>query len=209
PTPASGTPAGFADSERRWLVPTLVVVLVAVALGVAGLLLQGSGNGIFGADDDSPPTTEAPAASEQATITASTDFDPEGDGSEHPEEAQAGNAFDDDASTSWSSESYSSSDWGGLKPGVGLILTLDEAGPIGSVEFDTPLSGWQAEVFVAGSPQDSLSGWGEPVGSFSTSDSGTNTVDLGDDVEGGAVLLWFTQASSQGLVTVDEVRVLR
>ena len=205
-TPPSGTPAGFAESERRWLVPTLVVVLVAVALGVAGLLLQGSGNGLFG--DDPPATTpDAAAADQAATITGSIDFDPEGDGSEHPDEAQAGNAFDGDASTSWSSESYTSPDWGSLKPGVGLILTLDQPGPISAVEFDTPLSGWQAEVYVADSPQESLDGWGEPAATFPTSDSGTNAVEV--DAEGGAVLLWFTRADGQGIVSVDEVRVLR
>ena len=205
-TPPSGVPAGFAESERRWLVPTLVVVLVAVALGVAGLLLQGSGTGIFG--DDPPATTPEAAASDQrATITGSIDFDPEGDGSEHSDEAQAGNVFDGDASTSWSSESYSSPDWGSLKSGVGIVLTLDQPGPVSAVEFDTPVSGWQAEVYVADSPHDSLDGWGEPVASFPTSDSGANAVDV--DAEGSAVLLWFTRASSQGHVLVDEVRVLR
>jgi eukaryotic-like serine/threonine-protein kinase len=209
-TPPAGTPATrFADSERRWLVPTLVVVLVAVALGVAGLLLQGPGDGIFGGGggDNTPPET-TPTEQTTATITRSIDFDPGGDGEEHPEEADAGYAFDGDASTSWSSESYTSPDWGGLKPGVGLILELDEAGPISAVEFDTPLSGWQAEVYVSDSPQDSLEGWGEPVGTFPSSDSGTNTVEV--EAEGGAVLLWFTKESSQDLlVTVDEVRILR
>jgi eukaryotic-like serine/threonine-protein kinase len=210
-TPPSGTPATrFADSERRWLVPTLVVVLVAVALGVAGLLLQGPGDGIFGGgdgDNNTPPET-TPTEQTTATITRSIDFDPGGDGEEHPEEAEAGYAFDGDSSTSWSSESYTSPDWGGLKPGVGLILELDEAGPISAVEFDTPLSGWQAEVYVAGSPQDSLDAWGESVGTFPSSDSGTNTVEV--EAEGGAVLLWFTKESSQDLqVTVDEVRILR
>ena len=208
-TPPSGTPARFADSERRWLVPTLVVVLVAVALGVAGLLFQSSGDGIFGGGGDDPPAETPPAEATAATITGSIDFDPSGDGEEHPEEAQAGNAFDGDASSSWSSESYNSPEWGGLpdKTGVGLILELDEVGPVGTVEFDTPLSGWQAEVYVADTPQDTLDGWGEPVGTFPTSDSGTNSVDV--DAEGGAVLVWFTRASDNGTVTVDEVRITR
>jgi eukaryotic-like serine/threonine-protein kinase len=209
-TPPSGVPATrFADSERRWIVPTLVVVLVAVALGVAGLLLKGSGDGIFGGgDDDNTPPETTPTEQATATIARSIDFDPQGDdGEEHPDEAEAGFVFDGDPTTSWSSVTYNTPEWGGLKDGVGLILELDEAGPISAVEFDTPLSGWQAEVYVAGSPQDSLEGWGEPVGTFPSSDSGTNTVDV--DVEGGAVLLWFTRASDGGQVTVDEVSILR
>jgi tRNA A-37 threonylcarbamoyl transferase component Bud32 len=209
-TPPSGAPATrFADSERRWIVPTLVVVLVAVALGVAGLLLQGSGEGIFGGgdDDDTPPET-TPTEQATATIGRSIDFDPQGDdGEEHPDEAEAGFVFDGDPTTSWSSVTYNTPEWGGLKDGVGLILELDEAGPISAVEFDTPVSGWQAEVYVAGSPQDTLEGWGEPAGTFPSSDSGTNTVDV--DAEGGAVLLWFTRASDGGQVAVDEVSILR
>ena len=61
---------------------------------------------------------------------------------------------------------------------------------------------------MAGSPQDSLDGWGEPVGTFPSSDSGTSTVEV--EAEGGAVLLWFTRGERQDLqVTVDEVRILR
>ena len=55
----------FADSERRWLVPTLLVVLVAVALGVAGLLLQGPGDGLFGGDDGDNNTPRRDHAAEQ------------------------------------------------------------------------------------------------------------------------------------------------
>jgi serine/threonine-protein kinase len=208
-TPPTGTPATrFADTERRWLIPTLIVVLVAVALGVAGLLIKGPGDVFGGGDGGDPPAEDTPTEATQATITGSIGFDPVGDGEEHPEEAEAGYAFDNDPSTSWSSETYRSADWGGLKPGVGLILELDESGPISAVEFDTPLSGWAAEVYVADSPQDSLEGWGDPVATFPGSDSGTNTVD-GLDAEGGAVLLWFTKESTQNMVTVDEVRILR
>jgi eukaryotic-like serine/threonine-protein kinase len=209
-TPPSGTAATrFADSERRWLVPTLLVVLVAVALGVAGLLLQGSGDGLFGDGGGEDPATEEPQApaDELVAIASTIDFDPSGDASEHPEEAQAGNTFDGDAATSWSSETYSSAEWGGLKPGVGLIVELQEPGDLRALEFDTPLSGWQAQVFVADDPADQLDGWGEPVATFDTSDSGTARVEF--EAQGGAVLLWFTRASDGGLVTVDEVRVER
>ncbi|HEX5367019.1 MAG TPA: protein kinase [Acidimicrobiales bacterium] len=201
------SPTGFADSERRWLVPTLVVVLVAVALGVAGLLLQGSGRGFFG--DDSPPPTGSPAAGEAARISRVIDFDPEGnDRSEHADET--GNAVDGDPSTAWSSESYSSPEWGGLKSGVGLVAQLDRSGPISAVEIDTSLSGWRADVYVADAPKDSLDQWGAPAGSFPPGDRGTNATNV--DAQGGAVLVWFTRASDGGsdsYVSVDEIRVRR
>jgi hypothetical protein len=209
-TPPTGS-AAFADSERRWLVPTLVVVLVAVALGVAGLLLQSSGDGIFG--EAAPPgTTGAAARGEPIAIVGSIDFDPQGDGEEHPDEAQAGYAYDGDAGTSWSSENYASPDWGGFpKDGVGLIVELEQAGPIGNVQFDTTQSGWAAEVYVADHAQDSIEAWGDPVGTFPATDgageSGTASVDV--DAEGGAVLIWFTHESDDLSVKIDEVRVSR
>ena len=83
--PAGGTPPGnvpvrFRDSERRWLVPTLLVVLVAVALGLAGLLIKGSSSTLFG--DGGGSAGETPAAAEPAsgavTISGVVDFDPRG-----------------------------------------------------------------------------------------------------------------------------------
>jgi eukaryotic-like serine/threonine-protein kinase len=218
PGPGSwGTPPGgtatprFADTERRWVVPTLVVVLVAVALGVGGLLLQGSGDGIFGDSDGGGDETEQPpaASNEAVPIAQSIDFDPAGGDGEHSEEAQAGYAFDGDPTTSWSSETYNAADWGGYgKPGVGLIFDLESAGPVSSLEFDTPLSGWEAQVFVADEPTESLEAWGEPVATFDTSGSGTARVEF-EQVEGGAVLLFFTKESDELRVQVDEVRISR
>ncbi len=210
-TPSGGSaPPRFADSERRWLVPTLLVVLVAVALGVAGLLLQGSGDGLFGADDNEEPPPDEPAApaDDLVPIVRSIDFDPAGGDGEHPEEAGAGVAFDGDGSTSWSSERYNSPDWGGLgKPGVGLIFELDGSSDVRSLEFDTPLAGWEADVYVADEAHESLEDWGEPAATFETSDAGAAQVDL--EAEGSYVLLFFTRASDNGQVTVDEVRVER
>ena len=215
PTPP-GTPAvqrpgasvRFAETERRWLVPTLLVVLVAVALGVAGLLIQGSGTNLFGNPDDESDTSEAPSSAEFVPIARTIDFDPAGGDGEHAEEAERGDAFDDDQNTSWSTERYTSPDWGRLdKPGVGLILELDQSTEIHALEFDTPSVGWQAAVYVAESDPGSLEGWGEPAATFEESDSGTNKVTF--DETGGAVLLWFTRAGDDGQVTVTEVRLQR
>jgi serine/threonine-protein kinase len=206
-TTAEG-PAGFAESERRWLVPTLLVVLVAVALGVAGLLLQSSGDGLFG--DDTPPTSSPDDAEAQGdetvAITRSVDFDPFGGDREHPDEAAQGFAMDGDPATSWSTSNYETPDWGGLdKDGVGLAFELESAGDLRALEFETPSEGWQAEVYVSNSMHDGIEGWGDPVATFDTSASGTARVEF--EAEGGTVLLWFTRAGDDGKVTVSEVRL--
>jgi eukaryotic-like serine/threonine-protein kinase len=201
-----GAPVRFAETERRWLVPTLLVVLVAVALGVAGLLIQGSGSNLFGDSDGSDTSEPPPADDEFVPIARTIDFDPAGGDGEHAQEAEQGNAIDGDQNTSWSTEDYTSPDWGRLgKPGVGLILELDQSADIHGLEFDTPSAGWQAEVYVADSDPGSLEGWGDPVATFEEDDSGTNTVTF--DANGGAVLLWFTRAGDDGQVTVTEVRL--
>jgi eukaryotic-like serine/threonine-protein kinase len=211
-TPAThgpGTPVRFAETERRWLVPTLLVVLVAVALGVAGLLIQGSGTNLFGGPDGESDTSEAPQAADKAVaIARTTDFDPAGGDGEHAEEAERGNAVDGDPNTSWSTEDYTSPDWGRLdKPGVGLILQLNQSTRLRALEFDTPSVGWQAQVYVADSDPGTLEGWGEPVATFTDSASGTNRVTF--DETAGAALLWFTRAGDDGQVTVTEVRLQR
>ena len=212
-TPPAGTPAArFADSERRWLVPTLLVVLVAVALGVGGLLLQGSGDGLFGEDspDDTVAETPETPSDDIVPIVRSIDYDPAGGDGEHPEEAQAGYVFDGDPETSWSSETYDSPDWGGLgKPGVGIVLELESSSEVSAVEFDTPLSGWSAEVYVSDEVHPRMPAWPDPVGQVENGESGTTRVDFDTTVEGSTVLLWFTRASEGGRVTVGEVRVLR
>jgi serine/threonine-protein kinase len=204
-----GAPVRFAETERRWLVPTLLVVLVAVALGVAGLLIQGSGSNLFGNPDGESDTSEpSPPADEFVRIARTIDFDPEGGDGEHAQEAARGDAIDGDQNTSWSTEDYTSPDWGRLgKPGVGLILELDQSSDMRGLQFDTPSVGWQAEVYVAESNPDNLDGWGDPVATFEESDSGTNTVTF--DETGGAALLWFTRAGDDGQVTVTEVRLVR
>ncbi|HZA78685.1 MAG TPA: protein kinase [Acidimicrobiales bacterium] len=207
--PGQTPPVRFAESERRWLVPTLLVVLLAVALGVAGLLIQGSGTDLFGdPDDGTDPADALPPANEQVLIARTIDFDPAGGDGEHAEEAAAGDAIDGDAGTSWSTEDYNTPDWGGLgKPGVGLILELDQPSELHALQFDTPSVGWQAEVYVADSTPDTLDGWGEPVATFQENGSGTRTVEL--DESGASVLLWFTRAGDDGQVTVTEVRLQR
>jgi eukaryotic-like serine/threonine-protein kinase len=206
---APGAPVRFAETERRWLVPTLLVVLVAVALGVAGLLIQGSGSNLFGDSDDGSDTTEtSPPADEFVPIARTVDFDPAGGDGEHAQEAAQGAAIDGDPNTSWSTEDYTTPDWGGFdKPGVGLILELDQSAEVNGLVFDTPSVGWQAEVYVADSDPGTLEGWGDPVATFDENDSGTNTVAF--DATGGAVLLWFTRAGDDGQVTVTEVRLER
>ncbi|MEE1754356.1 protein kinase family protein [Streptomyces sp. SP18CS02] len=66
-------------------------------------------------------------------IVDAHDFDPLGrDGAEKPQEIK--NAYDDDTSSYWQTDGYLRADLGGLKPGVGIVLDLGKAQPVGTVD---------------------------------------------------------------------------
>jgi eukaryotic-like serine/threonine-protein kinase len=208
--PMTGAAPGvrFADSERRWLVPTLLVILVAVALGVAGLLLQRSGS-LLGDDDnnDGSTTTTATPAGQDVGIAQTIDFDPPpGDGEESPNGADAKYAADGDTSTAWDTERYNTRDFGRLKPGVGLILQLDSPAELQTLEIDSPSVGWTADIYVSDQQSESLEGWGEPVESIQGNGNGPVTAEL-DGTSGGYVLVWITHLSTDNRVELAEVRV--
>ena len=117
-TPPAGTPPrGSPTASAAGWSPRSLVVLVAVALGVAGLLLQGSGDGLFGERRrrrHRPPRPER-RPSDHGHHRPLDRLRPRGATARStPRRPRPGYAFDGDPSTSWSSERYNSPDWGGL-----------------------------------------------------------------------------------------------
>ena len=125
---------------------------------------------------------------EMVSVLGADDFDPLGDGVEHPELID--NLLDEDPETIWYSETYANRSMGGLKDGVGLVIELKKPYELQRVAIETANAGWSGEIFVADSPQSALAAWGTSVGSI-TSSQGNATVDL-TGITGGAVLVWFT-----------------
>jgi serine/threonine-protein kinase len=204
--------------QRHWLVPTALVVLVAVALGVAGLLI---GQFVLSGDDDqagngsdgtTPGTTAAPTDTAVA-IAETIDFDPPpGDGGENSSRAADRLAADGDPSTFWDTENYDSRNFGALKDGVGLILRFDQVTDISQIEIDSPTTdGWTAEVYVAESAPEDREGWGAPVVELEgTDDASTVTAEF-ESRPAGAVLVWITRlgdTEGENNMRIDEVRVL-
>ncbi len=205
--PREGAPPSFRQTERSWFVPTALVVVVAVALGIAGLLLGRSGAGdlIEGVRD--ALGGQSGDAVGELELTAAHAFDPDGDGHENDE--LAANVLDGDPTTSWRTESYNDRDITRLKPGVGIVVTLDAPATLEGLEVDSPTNDWRALVYVADSPATDLNGWGEPVAVTEGLAAGTNTVDLAG-AEGGAVLLWIVDrgdAAGRAAAEVQEIRV--
>jgi hypothetical protein len=184
-TPEPGSPPSFTQTERSWLVPAALIVVVAVTLGVVGVVLGRTdvGRQLFDAATGGASTEPTPVE-----IAATASFDPEGSGGEHDDEVAF--AADGDSATAWTTERYDTRALGGLKSGVGLVLTLAEARSLEQVAISSTTSGWALQVFVAESPAPNLAGWGEPVAAAEGID-GETELDLGG-ASGGAVLLWIT-----------------
>ena len=183
-TPPRGNPPTFVQSERSALVPAVLIVLVAVALGVLGVLFARSDTGkrLLNSPDEE---TRGAVAVVQALA-----FDPPpGSVREHDEELPF--LLDDDEGTAWNTENYRSNRFGGLKSGVGVVLRLDGEHELGGLELTSPSRGWNVEVYVADAPQSTLAAWGDAVDNKSGVGSSPVSFDL-DDRRGGAVLVWIT-----------------
>ncbi len=192
----------FTQTERSWMVPTLLVVTVAVALGVAGLLVGRSGAGdFFGGVRDAfdGGEEEEPAAPNLAAVSAATAFDPEGDppGEENNDDAPL--VIDGDPATSWSTEGYNARDITALKSGVGLVLDLESTAELDRLEVRSPTAGWRAQIFVADEPANDLAGWGQPIFSSQPIPAAPDTPASFalKGTRGGAVLIWIIDAGDE------------
>ena len=198
-------PAGFGQSERAWLVPTLLIVLVAVALGVVGLLFgrSNAGKRLLGSSRAAATTTVPATPPKIASIRA---FDPPpGDGVEDDQQLQ--NLDDGNPATTWHTETYQNAPSFGTKSGVGVRLTLDAPTKVSSLAVVSPSSGWSAQAYVStGNPGNSLADWGSPVSSHADIAAGTTTFDLGGH-RAAQVMLWITRLTDNGRVTIGELRL--
>ncbi len=188
-TAASAPRSTFRETERSWLVPTLMLVILAVSLGVAGALLQRSGAGnVLGSVREA---ITGPSEGTSGTIAISTAkaFDPFGDSQENDEDAAS--VIDLDPATTWSTERYDNRDITALKDGVGLVLTGAELSQLDDLTLTSPTNGWSASFYVADTDPGSFEGWGNPVTTMSGIKAGTTTIDL-KKTTGQAVLVWIT-----------------
>ena len=208
--PADAAPPrgpSFRQTERSWLVPTTVVVLVALALGIAGVLLDRSGARTF-FDDVREAIGGSAGEGSPLTIADATAFDPGGDGTENGDLEE--NVRDGNPETAWRTEGYNDRDITRLKPGLGIILTLESAATLETLELLSPTNGWRAVIYVADAAGSTLAEWGDPVATTDPLPAGTNRVDLGG-ARGGAVLVWIVDrgdAPGRAPAVIQEARVL-
>jgi hypothetical protein len=195
-----------------------VLVLLLAWRGLSGLgdpFAGSSPASSGGSRSTSSPTSSSPAtaaasasstptgASTPVQVQQAAGFDPRGDGSENDQEA--GRATDGDAGTSWTSETYRSADFGGLKPGVGLRLDLGGQHDVHRVQVEVGGSG--STVQLRRAHGDTLS---SKVLDQRRNASGTVSLVPSTALRTDELVVWFTRAARSGggyRVEVAEVTV--
>ncbi len=198
-TTVSAAPS-FAKAERSWLVPALLVTVVAVALGLAWLLIGGTEarRNLFDLVDRVAPGGGGDKSAEVVPVdhlVASAFDPPPGDGHEYDDLVAL--AVDGDQSTAWHTERYDTRALGGLKDGVGIYVDLGSARDLGVLTAQSSSPGWSAQVYVADTPGATVGDWGDVVASIKGADAGETTADL-SGTTGRYVLLWLTDVGSDG-----------
>jgi len=191
--PARGRGERARAAFRSWmLVPSIVVVLAAglIAAGLAmGKLQLGGPLGIRAAPQSSSPPVPSSGPLRVASVR---DFDPQGDGLEHPELVRF--VSDGDPATAWTTSGYTTAEFGGLKTGVGLWLDLGRPSRVVRVTVSSQLPGWTFALRSGSSPETAVRNVSATDGStsFMMGASGRVTVTL-RPVTGRGILIWITR----------------
>jgi hypothetical protein len=130
----------FLRTEGRWLLPTIAVILAAIALVLAVPAVRNTVGDVVRKTTSLGigRTASIPVASQQP-------YDPPpGDGQEN--NAKARLAFDDDPSSYWATTSYRTAEFGNLKPGVGLAFDLGSPKQLSKIDVKSVTGGWQGSI---------------------------------------------------------------
>ena len=179
----------------RWVGPALVMVLVAMALGVAAFVADrtDAGNRFLHNVLGLPAHANAP----RVLGVGELDPPPAGDGKEDPAHLAA--LTDGDPRTVWSTEHYQQSSLA-YKTGVGLVFSLSSTPH--HVRIVSPTTGWGLRIYVSSASHRDFTSWGDPV----VSRTGINgDADFALASSGSSVLLLFTEVGSEGQLHVAEV----
>ena len=183
-------PLPAVERSRRRFPPPIVIGLVGVGVAalVLSLIIAGGGTDALTGDGGGG----SGGSGDRVGLDAVSDFDPDGDETEHPEAVPA--ATDGDTETSWTTESYSSFD----KAGVGIVLDAKSNVELSDLTVTTDTPGYTAVIEASNRPDS---------GFKTVSDSQTVEDQTTFDLEGGSYryyLVWIT--SLNGRAHVNEVR---
>lgn len=165
-------PAPKRKLSMRGRISGAAVLLTLLVAAIALTLVYGISSGWFDNADGGPGSAPDPGGGrQQIELTGANDFDPEGGDGEHEDEVKF--AIDPNPTTSsWTTETYDTSDTYDVKTGVGLYVTTSQPVEATAMTIRTTDPGWEATIYAAAEPADSLDGWTE-VGSVDAVEDGS------------------------------------
>jgi hypothetical protein len=190
--------------SKNDLIPSDVVTPLPSAAGSAP---AGSQSGATTQSTPTPtngPTTAQPGNGAPVRVDSVRAIDPQGDGDE--DSAAAKNVIDEKSGTTWRSQTYKSSAFGGLKDGVGLVFKLKTPALVKSADIRFKGSGGSVQLRTADEPDLS----GSKVVGRAALDGGRATVGAGSASASRYVILWFTKlpsAEGKYRIEISEVRL--
>jgi len=179
-----------------------VVLAVALAAGVAVELGRQAQRGTGTSGAGRLPALRGVSLAQDAA----KDFDPLGDGAEHPDQTSA--VLDRDPNTSWSTEIYR----GGVinKSGVGIYVDARPGVHATVMQVKTDQPGWTAEVYAAGQgPPQSLDGWTRVSPSRDVTENRGYFRLAAGNRRFRYYLLWITKLPPSGQARISEIYLLR
>jgi putative peptidoglycan lipid II flippase len=200
-TVAGDEPLTRQQQRRRRLAGRSAVLASLVAIGAIGWLMglavgRVPGQNRFSELQRSPTPTPGATAAGPITIDAGAvqDFDPQGDGSENPTQAQL--AVDGDPLTGWNTALYKKrADLGGLKDGVGLLVDLGRPTAVRQVAVSFLRSGADLEIRVADARSERAEDYRVVAKATKAGDVATLTLS-GGPVTARYWLVWLTRLPS-------------
>jgi hypothetical protein len=144
------------ERRRRFLRPRIVVPLVLILICGALAWLLGVAVGRLPGPSSSVPSLSPDngAPGPALSLTSVRSFDPQGDGSE--EESTVSNAHDGDQTTAWTTDTYTTANFGNLKPGVGLKVDFGQPEKVSSVRLAFGTAGQTVELRAADTDSNSV-----------------------------------------------------
>jgi hypothetical protein len=222
PVPAPVGDTDDAEHPRRdlvrrvawWVVPPALIAGIGIAAWTVG-----SNLGKVPGEDRTNPVATAPHPAKASKLGTHrvwstppkvSSFDPDGDGTEDP--GGVGLAVDADPSTSWSTDIYHANPhFGGLKPGVGLLLDLGKSKRVDTAKLQLSAPGANLELRAGDTPPRSADDLSLVA---AATDAKTNTkLTLSTPTTARYWLLWITalppSRSNDYTLSVAEIALLR
>ncbi|MEK6278413.1 MAG: protein kinase [Actinomycetota bacterium] len=178
-------------TRRSWIGALALLALAAAA--IAAVVVISSGDFFGGGGGEQGEAKAKPIA-----VRSATDFDPDGDGTEHSEEV--GFAIDGNpTSSAWTTETYTTGPTVSKEigpSGVGLYLDADHDVAAKTLEVRSADPGWDVTVYgAAGSPPEDLDGWTRIGGAADLNTRQSVPLDTGGQ-RFRYYLLWTTKLAS-------------